>query len=364
MTKLLATLAILAATTCFGQENRMPANLSQAIKYLDSDCPDSLKQTIQLTADKDLQKLGYPWRGKYKKVFEWTNRESNSKLRKYLSNKGVSLHQDIVVFLAFKKHLLGQSVKEKVLLKPYQKLEKKWKDEDEVRYAIDTLRGVYIPKDVSDCFKQIDSFWNDSTKLEVKQWTEDKFSARAHLGFGMWMRNNWQLWGGSRLSKYFNEMGITHPDDMSAIILHSYHRYLNNKEIKLEEQVQRYKEYWEKAKADDLKRKQQEFSEYSVGDTVAFKYNFGYATPEQEEKYNNDSCLAKGKVVGLNKDTFQLTVYLIESCDKKGIVYADNKNSQIFNAKTKKWEKPKKRMITYMKIGQVKVFDYDQWYTL
>jgi hypothetical protein len=74
-------------------------------------------------------------------------------------------------------------------------------------YTIDTLRGVYIPRDLQDCFNQIDSFWNDSTKLKVKQWTEDEFSARVHFGFGMWMRNNWQLWGGSRLSKYFNDLG-------------------------------------------------------------------------------------------------------------------------------------------------------------
>jgi hypothetical protein len=159
-------------------------------------------------------------------------------------------------------------------------------------------------------------------------------------------------------------MGIGHPEDMSGIILDSYHRHLNNKEIKLDEQIKFYKNYWEKAKADDLKRKQNEFEEYSIGDTVLFKYNFGYSTPEQEEKYDNDSCIAKGKVAGLNKETFQLTVLLIESCDKKGIVYSDNENTQIFNPKTKKWEKPKKRVITYMKIGQAKTFDYDQWDTL
>jgi hypothetical protein len=361
---LLIILSVLAGITCFGQTKKVPANLSQAIKFLDSDCPDSLKRRIKMTPNNDLKKLGYPWGGQYKTVFEWTKRDSNSKLEKYLSDRGVSAHQDIVIFLAFKKYLLEQTINETTLLKPYQEIEKQWNYEDKVRYTTDSLRGVYIPKDLEDCFKQIDSFWNDSTKLKVKHWTEDEFSARVHLGFGMWLRNNWQLWGGSRLSKYFNEMGITHSDDMSGIILDSYHRHLNNNEIKLEEQVQHYRDYWEKVKMEELKRKQEEFSEYSVGDTVLFKYNFGYSTFEQEEKYNNDSCLAKGKVVGLNKESFQLTVSLIESCDKKGIVYSDNENTQIFNPKTKRWEKPKKRVIKYMKTGQVKTFDYGQWDTL
>lgn len=357
-------LTILTGTICFGQTKQVPTNLSQAIRLLDSDCPDSLKHTIKTTPDNDLKKLGYPWGGKYKTVFEWTNSNSDSKLKKYLSDRGVSAHQDIVVFLAFKNHLLGQPIDERMLLKPYQEIEKKWSDEDKVRYTTDSLRGVYIPKDLEDCFKQIDSFWNDSTRMKVKQWTEDEFAGHAHFGFGMWMRNNWQLWGGSRLSKYFNEMGISHPDDMSGIILDSYHRNLNNKEIKLEEQVQHYKDYWRQAKVDDLKRTREEFSKYSIGDTVLFKYNFGYSTPEQEKKYDNDSCLAKGKVVGLKKETFQLTVLLIDSCDKKGIVYSDNENTQILNPKTKKWEKPKKRVIKYMKTGQVRTFDYEQWDTL
>jgi hypothetical protein len=77
---------------------------------------------------------------------------------------------------------------------------------------------------------------------------EEEFTANAHFGFGMWMRNNWKLWGGSRLSKYFTDLGIFHPDDMSGIILTSYHRHLKGKEIKLEEQIKSYKDFWERNK--------------------------------------------------------------------------------------------------------------------
>jgi glutathione peroxidase-family protein len=68
-----------------------------------------------------------------------------------------------------------------------------------------------------------------------------------HHGFGTWLRNYWGLWAGSRLAQYFNQIGIHHPDDMSGIILTSFWRHLHSQPIKLEEQVEYYKEYWRKA---------------------------------------------------------------------------------------------------------------------
>jgi len=115
---------------------------------------------------------------------------------------------------------------------------------DSIRFSADTLDGIYIPKDLNDSFDQIDRFWSDSLKTVVKNWSEREFRVNAHMGFGMWMRNNWQLWGGSRLSKYFNNLGIFHPDDISGTILTSYHRYLNGEEIRLQEQIEDFKIWW------------------------------------------------------------------------------------------------------------------------
>lgn len=67
-----------------------------------------------------------------------------------------------------------------------------------------------------------------------------------HLGAGMRLRNNLNLWHGNDLTKWFNSIGISHADDMSAIIHTSIHRKLNNKKINLEEQVKRYQNYWKK----------------------------------------------------------------------------------------------------------------------
>lgn len=65
-----------------------------------------------------------------------------------------------------------------------------------------------------------------------------------HHGFGMALRNGFTLWGDSALSKWFKSKGILHADDMSGIILTSLHRKLNNQDIKLEEQIKYYRDYW------------------------------------------------------------------------------------------------------------------------
>ena len=58
---------------------------------------------------------------------------------------------------------------------------------------------------------------------------------RYHLDLGMWMRNNWGLWGGSRLHKYFRAKGISHPEDMSSVILFYYHDWLTDKKASWKE---------------------------------------------------------------------------------------------------------------------------------
>ena len=62
------------------------------------------------------------------------------------------------------------------------------------------------------------------------------------------MRNNWGLWQGGPLAKYFNELGINHPDDMSSIIMDSYVARLQGIKYDLDKEIAEYKAYWEKMK--------------------------------------------------------------------------------------------------------------------
>lgn len=241
-----------------GQKAMIPRDLDEAILLLHEDCPDSLKTLIRRTGNDSLVYLCYPENSDYQTVFNWTDSDNRSskKFRRYFMKNGIAYpnHQRTAILVAFKGLLLGEKIDVQRTLDPYRKIEKKWAREDEMRFTIDSMRSVYIPKDLEDCFRQIDGFWADSIKMQIKSYTEEEFGGNAHLGFGMWMRNNWQFWRGSRLSAYFNNLGIYHPDDMSGIILTSYHRYLSGKELKLQEQVRSYQEYWRKMRKQDKKR--------------------------------------------------------------------------------------------------------------
>ncbi len=116
----------------------------------------------------------------------------------------------------------------------------------EIHVFIDTNRVKYIPKNLEECFQQLDIYLDSISKVNIKADTEEEFGSSYHLSFGMFLRNYWGLWSGSQLSKYFNELGIYHPDDMTGIIFDSYYRYLCGKELKLNQQVKHYQDYWDR----------------------------------------------------------------------------------------------------------------------
>jgi hypothetical protein len=112
------------------------------------------------------------------------------------------------------------------------------------------LDGHYIPEDLDDCFAELERILGSEDITKLKNTAEDKLH-RYHYSIGKSLRNKWGLWKGSRLSEWFQEKGINHPDDMSDIIIVSYWRHLNSRPVRLNEQIEYYKAY----------RKQKEQSE-------------------------------------------------------------------------------------------------------
>lgn len=91
--------------------------------------------------------------------------------------------------------------------------------------STDTIAGIYIPKDLTDAFAVLDKELDDSSKVKLKN------GESSHFGLGMWMRNNWGLWGGGRLKCYFDDRELHHPDHISSLIISAYQLKLNKKEI-------------------------------------------------------------------------------------------------------------------------------------
>lgn len=109
----------------------------------------------------------------------------------------------------------------------------------------DTFGDVkYIPYDFKGCLNQLDSL----TSIKMKEWIiclpDGEFSSYVHFSFGMYLRNNWGLWGETKLARNLHKMGILHPDDMTEIILTSYQRKLKGEDMKLSEQIKFYQDYW------------------------------------------------------------------------------------------------------------------------
>ena len=114
------------------------------------------------------------------------------------------------------------------------------------RGKVNKEEEVHIPVDLEDAVDTLSTMLKESNLEILKSWPEEDAIGRTHFRIGQGLRNNWGLWGGSRLAEYFRSLGIHHGDDMSAIIVTSLHRRLNNKDIRLEEQVAFYKRWWEK----------------------------------------------------------------------------------------------------------------------
>ena len=204
------TLTLLTSLNLLGQ-NRLPTDLKQVVKYLDKDCSDNVKNEIKTIHEDSLIYSVYPFAKiepykNYKTIFNWTSSENgNPKLTKYLENRGIYDYHSEVLLYSLRQYLKNGKINDKEILNKFSLKQKNAEEKDKIKFTTDTINGIYIPKDLEECFVQINSFWNDSTKIQVKNWEEKEFAGKVHLGFGMWMTNNWRLCGGSRLSKYFND---------------------------------------------------------------------------------------------------------------------------------------------------------------
>jgi hypothetical protein len=89
---------------------------------------------------------------------------------------------------------------------------------------------MYIPKDLDDCFVQLEKTLRPGNIAHIRNATKDDLSLE-HFGLGLWMRNNWGLWGRSRLAEWFNARGVTDPDEMSSAILRSFRRHLRGEQV-------------------------------------------------------------------------------------------------------------------------------------
>lgn len=120
------------------------------------------------------------------------------------------------------------------------------------RIKLDSINGVYIPKNTNDAFDQLNKKIDAKSKEKFMRTSEDTISRIAVKSLGSWMIRNWSFFEGSRLAAYLKTIGVFHPEDQAAFLVIGYYRYLNK--LPLEEE-KRIKEIQEKRKAEVNARK-------------------------------------------------------------------------------------------------------------
>lgn len=106
------------------------------------------------------------------------------------------------------------------------------------RIRQETLYGVYIPKDLTEAFVELNRLIDDESKENFKKMPEDAAVDLLFFSFGRWITHNWGFYGGSRLSHFIRELGITYPEDMSEFVVRTYHRNLNRQPLEVKALVE------------------------------------------------------------------------------------------------------------------------------
>ncbi len=169
---------------------------------------------------------------KFKGISEfWLNWKFNevSRLTKYFNQLGITQHknmQDIILHTYYRNiHELPLKFEEEI--SKYRKIEALEREEYQKRFLLDSINHVYIPRNIEECFTSLDKLLRKEDIKTIKELKNCEETIMYHHNLGLWIRNNWGLWGGSRLQIYMHERQENEPDGMSAKILELYWDWLN-----------------------------------------------------------------------------------------------------------------------------------------
>lgn len=146
----------------------------------------------------------------------------------------MSIHQYLLIFLLVLPLLLPAQ--------PPKQSKDPYQEKYEWRLSQEVLYGVYIPKDVNEVFLELNKKMDEPSKNKFKNLNEEAAAKKIFFSLGRWMTHNWGLYEGSRLSKYMQDMGVHHPDDMVRFFIIAYHRNLNRKPLEIKELLQQIQE--------------------------------------------------------------------------------------------------------------------------
>ena len=213
----------------------------------------------------------------------------------------------------------------------------------EIYRQAERINGHYIPKDLEDAVRCLDSLLTDEEKPVFGQ--DDVIDVS-----GMWLRDRWLLWWSSRLAVYMKSIGVRHPEDMSMVIEDAYINWRKHKDIGLDEIKERYKRF---ILPEELKKKYERFEnmglsnlwddkelEYQgnrnrpkfekegleVGTRLYYIFPHGFTTEKEEtilRRTGSYKNLAEGIITEIQYFPPKIKVKLVKSTSRYGIIVFD-----------------------------------------
>lgn len=145
------------------------------------------------------------------------------------------------------------------------------------------------PTNLSEAIAYFQKEWPQRELDSFRRAPEAIAVAREHYSTGSWIRDTW-VRGNGPFRAYFDSLGVSHPDDMSTIVLTSLHRTLNKKDPGLAKQVAGHKEYWSGITACDEKLRAQalaDYNKYAEGQEITIYFPVDTASgPRNAVVYN------------------------------------------------------------------------------
>ena len=117
------------------------------------------------------------------------------------------------------------------------------------------INGVYIPKDLDEALRELDTLSPENGKLKLRLSDENSVAQKLHFGLGRWMAYNWNFDEGSRFSHFLTGLNLRYTEDMIDFMLRMYFRHLNGKPLDAQATAAKYQQNRDKIYQDEMKAK-------------------------------------------------------------------------------------------------------------
>lgn len=211
------------------------------------------------------------------------------------------------------------------------------------RFYSERIEGTYIPKDIDEAIDSLDTILSEKDKRFIADsLSMEEFCADVHFGVGMWMRNEWGLWSGSRLQKFLTKKKVYHPDEMSYEILKAYYKKkIKGMDYSADRDIESHGSRTiliVKSKISDLfngypRRKRKEAAETrwlfdengcTKGTTVYYQYPYGCSTAEEQNNlFSDNPQFPVGRITDIDYGLKRIKIKLLSALSPLGIIVFD-----------------------------------------